>query len=85
MEAEQYINKDTTIRLSEDAILALTARVALYAHDYTKAERYSTLLINKYPLATAKEFEGIWEDTSNAEVIFKLKRNNDDNIGPNIF
>jgi hypothetical protein len=84
-DAQELIKSDSNIRLSHDAIIALSARIALYQKDYNKASEYTSELINKYPLATAKEFEGIWEDTSNAEVIFKLKRNNDDKIRPNIF
>lgn len=84
-EAQEHLTTDSSIRLSHDAIIALGARVSLYGKDYDKAAQYATELINKYPLASASEFEGIWEDTSNAEVIFKLKRNNDDNIRPNIF
>ncbi|WP_267739858.1 RagB/SusD family nutrient uptake outer membrane protein [Myroides injenensis] len=75
----------TNIRLNQDVVYALSARIALYQKDYQKAIYYATLLIDKYPLGFDKEFAGIWEDTSNIEVIFKLKRNNDDTIRPNIF
>lgn len=84
-DAQEHLSTESTIRLSHDAIMALGARIALYNKEYTRAIQYTTELLNKYPLASATEFEGIWEDTSNAEIIFKLKRNNDDNIRPNIF
>lgn len=83
--AELEIGGTTNIRLNQDVVYALSARIALYQKDYQKAIYYTTLLIDKYPLAFDKEFAGIWEDTSNVEVIFKLKRNNDDAIRPNIF
>ncbi len=69
--------------ISKDAMHALGARVALYQRDYDKAINFSTELIGKYPLATQLQFVAMLEDHSNTEVIFKLKRNNENEVRPN--
>lgn len=65
-------------RFTLNAINALRARVALYKGDYAKAIEYSTSVIDSAPLATAAEYADIWTDASEAEVVFKLKRTNND-------
>ncbi|SDX04582.1 Starch-binding associating with outer membrane [Hydrobacter penzbergensis] len=66
----------TNIRMGLNALQSLEARVALYAGDWQGAIDKSSLLINKIPLATPNVFPAIWQDQSDAEVIFKLKRTN---------
>jgi len=64
------------------ATYALHARAALYTLNYPEAEHYATAVIQKIPLASGQTFEKIWEDESNTELIFKLKRTNVSEIRP---
>ncbi len=57
-------------RLVVDALLA---RMYLYANELDSAIKYSTFVINQRPLASASEFQDIWEDASTAEVIWSIK------------
>lgn len=76
-------DSDNNTRINKQAMYALGARVALYQRKMPKAIEYSTEVINNYPLATAKQFQGIWSDANETEVVLKLKRNNEDDIRPN--
>ncbi len=67
------IEADPTF-VSQDFVKALRARIAAYRGDYTTADALAAELLNNYSLATPDEYVGIWQDTSNAEVIFKLER-----------
>ncbi|MTH31007.1 RagB/SusD family nutrient uptake outer membrane protein [Myroides pelagicus] len=70
-------------RLTKMGINALASRVALYQKNYILAIKYSTEVIDNAPLANVNTYANIWTDTSNDEVIFKLKRNTEDKIRPN--
>lgn len=72
-------------RFTLHAINALRARVSLYKGDYAKAIEYATDVINNVPLANATEYPDIWTDVSEAEVVFKLKRTNNDGFIGTIF
>jgi hypothetical protein len=61
-------------RITNAAVSAIQARVALYAQKWGDAVTYATEAINALPLATAADFPGIWKDTQDEEVIWKLKR-----------
>ncbi|WP_160067328.1 RagB/SusD family nutrient uptake outer membrane protein [Sphingobacterium bovisgrunnientis] len=61
-------------RASRLAVVGLQARVALYMRNWKDAITYSTEYINAKPLATKTEFPGIWKDTNNAEVGFKIAK-----------
>ena len=57
------------------AAKALRARLALYARDYDQAVALSTEVISNSTIATTQtEYEGIWTDSYEEEVIFKLSR-----------
>jgi hypothetical protein len=56
-------------------VIALQAHIALYEKDWDAAINYSSQLISSVPLATQAQFQSIWKDQSNAEVIWKFKRN----------
>ncbi len=60
--------------VSLDFVKALRARIAAYRGNYAEADGLAAELLGDYPLATAAEYPGIWVDTSNAEIIFKLER-----------
>lgn len=66
----------SNIRMGINALLSLEARIALYTNDWEDAVTRSSVLIEKVALASADVFPGIWQDQSDAEVIFKLKRTN---------
>jgi hypothetical protein len=69
---------DDVTRINKDFIIALRARIAAYRQDYTTAANLSQQLISKYPLANRAEYEAMFLDTSDGEVIFKLERTNND-------
>lgn len=65
---------NSATRVSQDFVTALTARIALYTEDYAAADAAAASLLADYPLATADEFNDVWDDASNAGIIFKLER-----------
>lgn len=74
---------DDNTRITLTAVAAIRARVALYAKKWDDAITYATAAIDALPLATTAEFPGIWKDTKETEVIWKLKQvaSSDDPIG----
>jgi hypothetical protein len=66
-------------RINDDFVTALRARIAAYRQDYPTAAALSQQLIDKYPLANRAEYEAMFLDESDGEVIFKLERTNTDN------
>jgi len=72
-------------RLTVNALNALKARVALYQGEYTTAIASATEVIDNVPLATIPEYADIWTDTSETEVVFKLKRTTGDGSVGTIF
>lgn len=75
---------DDNTRITLPAISAIQARVALYAKKWDDAVTYATEAIDALPLASAADFPGIWKDTKESEVIWKLKQvagSNDGLIG----
>ncbi len=65
--------------VNDDFVTALRARVAAYREDYATAAPLAQGLLNSYPLANRAEYEGIFLDVDDAEVIFKLERTIGDN------
>ena len=82
-ESKKYIsNYGEVTRLSLNAVNALRARVFLFEKQWDKAAAAATEVINTVALATRAEFPGIWSDANSAEVIWKLKKDTDnDKIG----
>lgn len=79
----ENIQQNQGYRLQNDAITALEARVALYQKNYTLASEKSSILIQSYQLENEERYNKIWNDNTNTEVIFQLKRTNDSSIRPN--
>lgn len=61
-------------RITNVAISAIQARVALYNKDWNDAITYSSEVIAARPLATRAVFPSIWTDASTTEVVFRLNR-----------
>jgi hypothetical protein len=59
----------------EHVVNALLARIHLYANQPDSAIKYSTLVIDQFPLAPMDEFADIWRDASLAEVVWSLTFN----------
>lgn len=85
-------NLDRTINASGRALMdihvvhAIMARMYLYSNELDSAVKYSTLVINDIPLASAANFPNIWTDASNAEVIWSVAFNSGEGrIGDNIY
>lgn len=76
---------DDRIRITLPAVSALQARVALYEKNWDNAITYATEAINALPLASKTAFPQIWKDNSNAEVLWKLKRVEGDEIIGNLY
>ena len=73
-------------RFTRNAVAALQAQIALYEKDWDGAINFSSPVITAVPLATQAQFQLIWKDSSNSEIIWKLKRNVGDNrIGDTYF
>lgn len=66
-----FTNKN---RITRIAVSAMQARAALWQQQWDDAITFSTEVINAMALATRAEFPDIWLDRTNAEVIWKLKR-----------
>lgn len=81
-----YINSDVATALSlsnvqsdpifasTDAINALRARMAATRGEYPAAESIATQLLNSYGLADRTEYQDMFLDTDNTEIIWKLER-----------
>lgn len=60
--------------MDQDFVTALRARMAAYRQDYALAASASQELLDKYELANRAEYEAMFLDTDNTEIIFKLER-----------
>ena len=65
--------------ISRDAINAIRARAALTRRDYTTAATLASQLLAAYPLANTTQYQLMFLDADNTEVIFKLERTQNDN------
>ena len=65
---------DANSYLTADALTGYKAIVAAHTQNYSEAFALSQELVNKYPLADVATYPSIFDDTSDAEVIFKLER-----------
>ncbi|MCD2260066.1 RagB/SusD family nutrient uptake outer membrane protein [Psychroserpens luteolus] len=60
--------------ISTDAINAMRARAALTRGDYGTVQTLASQLLSAYPLANTAQYQAMWLDNDNTEVIFKLER-----------
>jgi hypothetical protein len=60
--------------VSQDAVTALKARMALTRGNYAQAESLAMSLLNSYGLANRSQYENMFLDNDNTEVILKLER-----------
>ena len=60
--------------VTKDFLVALEARMALFSGDYATALSKANSLIAKYPLADQNQYQNMYFDTDNSEVIFKAYR-----------
>lgn len=74
--AEELLSDDTSdpTFMNIDFVTALRARLATYREEYGLAAEYAAELTAKYPLADRDQYFNMFEDETNAEVIFKLER-----------
>jgi starch-binding outer membrane protein, SusD/RagB family len=61
-------------RMNVHAANGLRARVALYRQDWPTAIDYATRVINAVNLTSRANYPGLWNDSVQGEVIFKLRR-----------
>lgn len=62
------------IIMNQDALTAMEARMNLYLENFDVALTKAQELIDAYPLANRGEYEGIFADSDNTEVILKARR-----------
>jgi len=60
--------------ISQDFVTALRARMAAYRGQYSQADTFASQLLAKYPIANRAQYEGMFLDVDNTEIIFKLER-----------
>lgn len=65
-------------RITLDFLTALRARLALYEGDFGTALAQANILIDKYPLATTTQYQNMFADLDETEVIFKLVKTQND-------
>ena len=80
-QAEALMSDDTSdpTFANKDAVTAFQARVAAYRGNYTLAATLSQEMIDKYPIANQAQYQAMFLDTDNTEIIFKLERAINDN------
>ncbi len=66
--------QSNSIFISRDFVTALRARMAAYRGQYSQADGFAASLLNSYNLADTGQYEAMYEDLDNTEVIFKLSR-----------
>lgn len=67
-------DQSNPIFVSKDFVTALRARIAAYRQDYTTAETLASSLLSRYPIADRTQYEAMFFDQDNTEIIFKLQR-----------
>ena len=67
-------NQSAVTRLSRDAVNAMRARAAALRGDYGTAGTLAQQLLSAYPIANRVNYQLMFLDASNAEIIFKLER-----------
>lgn len=66
--------ESSTTFVSKDFVTALRARIAAYRGNYGVAATQAQLLLDKYSLANRAQYEAMFLDADNTEIIFKLER-----------
>ncbi len=64
--------------ISQDFVTALRARMAAYRGQYSLADTYASQLLASYPLANRAQYQAMYLDADDTEVIFKLDRTQSD-------
>lgn len=60
--------------VSLDFVTFLRIRMDVFRQDYSQVDAMSANLLQSYPLANRAEYEALFQDTGNTEVIFELLR-----------
>ncbi|MBK0381561.1 RagB/SusD family nutrient uptake outer membrane protein [Pedobacter sp. SD-b] len=73
----------TDTAINKVNIDAYRARISLYKGDYQKAIDYATTVINSgiRPISSGSAFQGIWTDSNNEEVLFRIRYANNTSFG----
>lgn len=72
---DRLINDEERAYFDEHVVHAMLARIHLYANQYDSAIKYSSLVIDEFPLAPMEDFADIWRDASLSEVVWSLTFN----------
>ncbi|MCL1667868.1 RagB/SusD family nutrient uptake outer membrane protein [Elizabethkingia ursingii] len=83
LEKAKDVDETVDFRMNKNVVTALEARVALYQKNYIVALAKSTQIINQFQLSDISQYENLWKDKSPSEVVFRLKRSNDNKLRPN--
>lgn len=64
----------SNLRMNLHAVNGLRSRVALYRENWPTAIDYATRVIDAVDLTSRADYENLWDDSLEGEVIFKLRR-----------
>jgi len=73
-QAESLLGANNNELVTADMLTAIRARMALYLEDFAAAESFAQDLIDTYPLANTAQYQAMYGDADNTEVIFKARR-----------
>ena len=80
MAASLSTEQSNPLLISGDAITAFRARLAIERGDYPTAASLAQGLLASYPLADRTQYQDVFFDTDNTEIIFKLERTLNDSF-----
>lgn len=75
-DVDKEINETTRTGFDRTAVRGMLARMYLYSKEYAKADQYASLVITVIPLASNTAFPGLWNSTSQAEVVLEVAFSN---------
>ncbi|MEN8137554.1 MAG: RagB/SusD family nutrient uptake outer membrane protein [Bacteroidota bacterium] len=71
---------DDKTRITKDAVVAMLSRLYLYKQDYTKAIEFSSMSIQNYNLSTIANYNKLWSDEDDTEIIWAYEYLPNENI-----
>jgi hypothetical protein len=74
-QAESLLSSsNSNIFMNQDFVTAMRARMNLYLENFSVAQTNAQELIDKYSLANRAQYEAMYADSDNTEIIFKVRR-----------
>ncbi len=74
-QAESFLGTaNSNILMNQDFVTAMRARMNLYLENFSVAQTNAQELIDNYSLANRAQYEAMFADSDNTEIIFKVRR-----------